>query len=56
MSDEELAFWQAKWRLEMWGDKLEWVRHASAQALLANTNRDPKRSPFKPDEFLPEDL
>ena len=56
ISGDELAFWRAKWAVERWGEKAEWVRHAYRQALHANTCRDPKKSAYTPEDFLPEDI
>lgn len=58
MSDDELAFWRAKFAVEMSPTKADWIRHASSQSLFANANRDKKKKsdPFKPTDFMPEDI
>lgn len=58
VSDDELAFWRAKFAVEMPPNKADWVRHAGSQSLFANANRDKKKKPdsFKPTDFIPEDI
>lgn len=57
MSDEEFAFWQARWELLPWGDEADWIRHADRHAFEANRYRKKNAPPVKVEDFyIPHNL
>lgn len=58
IGEEELAFWRAKFSVELPPSKADWARYANSQALFANCNRNTKKkkTPFEFSDFLPEDI
>jgi hypothetical protein len=53
MSAREFDQWIAYDRVEPIGEWRADIRNAMLMTLLANVHRDPKRRPFKLDQFLP---
>jgi hypothetical protein len=49
----ELAEWQAYYSLEPFGEAVADQRHGLAVSVLANINRNPKREPYRPVDFIP---
>lgn len=55
MSSKEFAEWMAFYRIQPFGERRADFRFGSLQALMANVNRDPKKSKeFTPDMFTPD--
>jgi hypothetical protein len=55
MSSHEFAEWMAFAKIQPFGEVRADFRFASLQALIANTNRDPKKSkPFTHEAFMPD--
>lgn len=55
MSSHEFAEWMAFAKIQPFGEVREDFRFASLQALIANVNRDPKKSkPITSEPFMPD--
>lgn len=56
MTSEQLAWWEAYFRVEPFGEERADLRMAILAALIANANRDPKkrRKPYTPADFMPQ--
>lgn len=54
MAYTEFLAWLAFAESEPLPERRADIRHAQALALLANVNRDPKKSPVKASAFLPD--
>lgn len=55
MSSHEFAEWMAFAKVQPFGELRNDFRSASLQALIANVNRDPKKSkPLTPQMFMPD--
>lgn len=55
MSSHEFAEWMAFFTLQPFGEWRDDFRFASLQALIADVNRDPKKSkPFTQESFMPD--
>lgn len=55
MSSHEFAEWMAFAKIQPFGELRSDFRFASLQALIANVNRDPKKSkPFTHEAFMPD--
>lgn len=54
MSTEQFFLWRVYFTLDPFGEKRRDARIGTLAALIANTNRDPKRrsQPFKPEDFF----
>ena len=56
MSNEEMAWWRARWMVRPWGEVAEWERYSARQAMHSNSiPTEKRRSPAKPSDFFPED-
>lgn len=55
VSSPELTEWMAYYRIEPFGEMVADQRHGIATAVLANVNRDPKRTPepYTFSDFVP---
>lgn len=55
MTSREFSEWMAFYRLEPWGTAIDDWRFGMLAAMIANTNRDPKkqRKPFEAQDFMP---
>lgn len=56
ISSHEFAEWMAYYRLEPFGENRQDFRHGILSALIANSNRDPKKQPkpYAPEDFIPD--
>ena len=52
MGAGELVEWMAYYALEPFGQERDNIHSAMVASVTANANRDPKRRPFKPDDFM----
>ena len=54
MTTEQFFMWRVYFALEPFGERRRDLRTGTLAALIANTNRDPKRraQPFKPEDFF----
>lgn len=52
ISQHELVEWQLYYELEPWGGEWENMLAGLITAAIYNVNRDAKRKPFKPSDFL----
>lgn len=55
MSSQEFGEWMAFFQLQPYGEWRQDFRTANLMALIANVNRDPKKSKeFTPQDFMPD--
>jgi hypothetical protein len=53
MSSRQLTEWIAYAKLEPFGEERADLRAGIVASVIANANRDPKRKPYKPEDFMP---
>lgn len=56
ISSRELTEWMIYYRLEPFGQDVDWLRAGVIASTIANVNRDPKKQPrpFEPADFIPQ--
>lgn len=55
MSESEFRGWIRFFQVEPWGEEIDWYKYGTISSVIANTNRDPKKTePFTPEMFVPE--